>query len=173
MGNFGFRTGELLLLKFSDVLVHEDDTATVIIRAENTKVRKQREIRGRRGDIFLEIKKYSKFADPDDYVFSHFHKRENMGKTLLYDYYEKLIKRIKQKHEDFDDSKTLYSLRHFWITLHLLAGKVDVYKIARYAGTSLLQIQKHYDNVKDSQVSKEILLTKIRFDKNHEIILEQ
>jgi len=34
MGNFGFRTSELLLLKFSDVEIHDNDTATVPIRAE-------------------------------------------------------------------------------------------------------------------------------------------
>lgn len=77
---------------------------------------------------------------------------------MLYDYYKALVGETKKKHPDFDDSKTLYSLRHFWITLQLLIGKVDVYKIARYAGTSLVQIQKHYDNVKDIQVSKKFLL---------------
>jgi len=55
--------------------------------------------------------------------------------------------------------------------LQLLIGKVDVYKIARYAGTSLVQIQKHYDNVKDIQVSKEILAVNFRFGKDHEIEL--
>ncbi|SPJ17539.1 hypothetical protein SBBP2_320049 [Burkholderiales bacterium] len=48
-----------------------------------------------------------------------------------------------------------------------------MYKIARYAGTSLNQIQKHYDNVKDSQVSKEVLSVKLRFDKNDAIVLER
>ena len=93
-------------------------------------------------------------------------------KELLYGYYKDLVREVKKKHPDFDDTKTLYSLRHFWITLHLLVGKVDVYKIARYAGTSLNQIQKHYDNVKDAQVSKEIMSVSVHFDKNNEIVLD-
>ena len=72
----------------------------------------------------------------------------------------------------FDDEKSIYSLRHFWITIQLLAGKVDVYKISRYAGTSLQQIQRHYDNMKDAEVSKEILSVNFKFDsKNNELIV--
>ena len=43
-----------------------------------------------------------------------------------------------------------------YITVHLLLGKVDPYTIAKWAGTSLMQIQKHYDNVNDKQVSKKM-----------------
>ena len=172
MGNFGFRTGELLSLKYQNVSIHDDGTATVSILPENTKVRQAREVRGRRGDIFKRRKEYSKYCELSNYVFSYFDEDRMMSKDLLYGYYSDLIKEVKKKHKDFDDTKSLYSLRHFWITLHLLAGKIDVYKIARYAGTSLVQIQNHYDNVKDAQVSDQILAYDIRFDKNNEIVLE-
>jgi integrase len=172
MGNFGFRTGELLSLKYQNVSIHEDGTATVSILPENTKVRQAREVRGRRGDVFKRRKEYSKYCELSNYIFSYFDEDRVMSKDLLYGYYGDLIKEVKKKHKDFDDTKSLYSLRHFWITLHLLAGKIDVYKIARYAGTSLVQIQNHYDNVKDAQVSDQILAYDIRFDKNNEIVLE-
>ena len=172
MANFGFRTGELLSLKYQNVSIHDDGTATVSILPENTKVRKAREVRGRRGDVFKRRKEYSKFCELSNYVFSYFDEDRVMSKELLYGYFNELIKEVKKKHKDFDDTKSLYSLRHFWITLHLLAGKIDVYKIARYAGTSLVQIQNHYDNVKDAQVSDQILAYDIRFDKNNEIVLE-
>ena len=115
--------------------------------------------------------KYSPYTESDDFVFSHYRKKAVVTKEILYDYYKALVGEVKKKHPSFDDTKTLYSLRHFWITIHLLLGKVDVYKIARYAGTSLTQIQKHYDNVKDFQVSKEITAVNFRFDKNNEIEL--
>lgn len=172
MANFGFRTGELLTLKYQNVIIHKDDTATVSILPENTKVRRAREVRGRRGDIFKRRKEYSKFCDVSNYVFSNFSEDKMMSKDILYDYFKDLLKLVKKKYEDFDDTKTLYSLRHFWITLHLLAGKIDVYQIARYAGTSLVQIQNHYDNVKDAQVSEQVLSYDIRFDKNNEIVLD-
>ena len=172
MGNFGFRTGELLLSRFRHVRINsKDNTATVLIPAENTKVRNQREITGRRSEVFKRRMQYSPHTEPDDFVFSHYRKNAMMTKELLYEYYNALTKEVKIHHTNFDDTKTLYSLRHFWITIQLLAGKVDVYKIARYAGTSLQQIQKHYDSVKDAEVSKEITAVKFRFDENNEIEL--
>jgi hypothetical protein len=78
-----------------------------------------------------------------------------------------LLDVVQEKNPDFDTGKTIYSLRHFWITLQLIAGRVDVYKVARYAGTSLQQIQRHYDNMKDAEVSKEVLSFDMRFDKNN------
>ena len=172
MGHYGFRTGELVLAQNKHVTLNKKEgTASVFIPAENTKVRTQREVVGKKADVFERRKKYSPFVGPNDYVFTHFRKQAPITKELLYDYYKALIGETKKKHPDFDDSKTLYSLRHFWITLQLLIGKVDVYKIARYAGTSLVQIQKHYDNVKDIQVSKEILAVDFTFTKDNEIEL--
>ena len=79
---------------------------------------------------------------------------------------------VKLKYIGFDTEKTLYAVRHFWISLHLLVGKVDVFKISRFSGTSPNQIYKHYDNVKDEQISKQFLSYDLKFDKNNEIILD-
>ncbi len=46
---------------------------------------------------------------------------------------------------------------------------MSVYKIARFAGTSLNQIQKHYDHVKDHQISKEILDNRFTFKGDDEV----
>jgi integrase len=172
MGHYGFRTGELVLVQNKHVKVKEKDmTASVFIPAENTKVRTQREVTGRKGDVFLRRRKYVPFKSENDFVFTHYRKSAPITKELLYDYYKALVKEVKKQHPEFDDTKTLYSLRHFWITIYLLIGKVDVYKIARYAGTSLVQIQKHYDNVKDAQVSREILAVDFTFTKDNEVEL--
>jgi hypothetical protein len=48
--------------------------------------------------------------------------------------------------------------------LQLIHGQVDIHRIARFAGTSYTQIVNHYDNMKDSEVSKELLQVKLRFD---------
>jgi integrase len=172
MSNFGFRTNELRLLQWKEVNIHDDETVSITILRDNTKVRKQRRVDGNRGIIFKKIKSFSKYTDRNDYVFSHFRENKVLDKTLLYDYYKKLILSVKEKHEDFDTSKTLYSLRHFYITLHLLVGKVDVYSIAHYTGTSLTQIEKHYSHIKDIEVSRKMMKTELKFGKNDEIILE-
>jgi hypothetical protein len=87
-----------------------------------------------------------------------------MTTTSLYDYYKELKTYVKSKESNYDDSLDLYSLRHFWITLQLIHGKVDIHRIARFAGTSYTQIVNHYDNMKDSEVSKELLSVNLQFD---------
>jgi integrase len=171
MANFGFRTGELLSLQWRDVYFKNDGSVEITIRAENTKVRKKREVIGNKGWIFKRVKERSKYTSDNCFVWSKFRKDEQITKTLLYDYWADLVQQVKTKHLDFDDTKSLYSLRHFYITIHLLAGKVDVYSIAKYTGTSLRQIEKTYDNVKDAQVSKKMMGTKFKFIKG-ELVLD-
>lgn len=172
MANFGFRTQELRLLKWKDVRIQSGGNVTITVRSDTTKVRTQREVGGKKADVFERRKTYSKHCEPDDYVFGHYRKHDVITKELLYEYYNALLVDVKKKHKDFDDSKTLYGLRHFFITVHLLAAKVDVYKIARFCGTSILQIQRHYDNVKDKQVSDEIRGYVVRFDDDGNVFLQ-
>lgn len=167
MANMGFRTGELHQLKYSEVSIytyqHKSRSgqapviASVEILAENTKVRKSRVVKGPRGDVFERRKSYSKYHGEDDYVFSMYDKKAMLTKTLLYRYYNMLKEAVKTKDPAFDSDKDIYALRHLWITNQLLIGQISPYKIARYAGTSLQQIQNHYDHVKDIQISDELL----------------
>jgi len=159
MANYGMRTGECLQLKWKDIKVNEKtDVAQINIRAETSKINQSRENTGKRADIFIRRKLYSKFISDDDFVFSDFNKRRMMSKDRLYRYYNHLCDEI-EKNEDNWKRKDLYGIRHMFISMHILLGKVDVYTIARWAGTSLVQIQNHYDNVKDKQVSN-----KMRYD---------
>ena len=171
MGNYGLRTQELLLLKWDDITIHDDETVTIRVRKEISKVKKERKIRGRRSDVFERRMKYSNYTDSDDYVFSRFNKKDVMTKTLLYDYYNALLKEVKKEHEDFEE-QDLYSLRHFFITSHLIASKISVYDLAKYCGTSLQQISNTYDNVKMEEISKKMLSYSFKFDKNNNIILD-
>jgi integrase len=171
MGNYGFRTQELLMIKWEDVTIHNDETVTIRIKKETSKVKQERKVRGRRSDVFLRRKKYSQFIDSNDFVFSKYDKKEVMTKTLLYDYYNSLLKDVEEKHPDFI-GHDLYSLRHFFITSHLIASKISVYDLAKYCGTSLQQISKTYDNVKMEEISKKMLSYSFKFDQNNNIILD-
>lgn len=171
MSNYGFRTRELLLIMWKDVSINDDGTAKIIIRKENSKVNKERLCIGRKGDVFIRRKKYCQYTESDDFVFSRFNKRDVMTKTLLYDYYNKLLKDVREKYEDFQEND-LYSLRHFFITSHLIASKISVYDLAKYCGTSLQQISKTYDNVKMEEISKKLLSYEFKFDKNNNILLD-
>lgn len=187
MSNGGFRTQEARLLKWKDVKriyrTDGEDYAEIEIRAENTKVRKSRSFEMRRGDVFKRIKSYSKYTESDDFVFAVFEKKvdkktgrvvakkEGMDKTHLYDYFGALVKVVGEKYKFFDTEKTLYCLRHFWITIRILAG-MNVYDIAKISGTSLTQIQKHYDAASSLVTSQKMNKNRIRFDKHGMVILE-
>ena len=172
MGHYGMRTGELCQIKFGDTTVFQDGTARIVIRKEVSKVKKQRVLRGIKGDVIARRRERSPFKENDNYLFSHYTKDAEIPRDKLYEYYRALCKIVKEKNPEFDDTKSLYSLRHLWITTQLLAQTVSPYKIAKYAGTSLKQITATYDNIDDEQIGKELLKVRVKFDvKNDEVIV--
>lgn len=175
MGNGGFRTQEARLLTWGDIKriygKGEETYAEVVVRAETSKVRKMRTFEMRRGDVFRRRFEKTHFKDHDDFVFQMFESKKVVNTTKLYDYYNELIKEVVNKHKKFDTTKTLYCLRHFWITIRILAG-VNVYDIAKIAGTSLMQIQKHYDAASSLVTSQKMNKNKIVFDKHGMVVLE-
>jgi integrase len=175
MSNGGFRTGELRLLKWKDIKqIYEtkdgETYAELTIRAENTKVRKSHTFEMRRGDVFRRIRKYSNFTEREDFVFSNFQKNKVITKEIVYGYYKQLLKEVKKKHNEFDDTKTLYCLRHFWISIRILAGQ-NVYDIAKISGTSLKQIEHHYDAIQALVTSQNMNKTQMRFTSNGQMIV--
>ena len=175
MANGGFRTQEVRLLKWKDIKkISETDKgvyAEVVVRAENTKIRKSRTLEMRRGDVFQRIKSYSNYTEKDDFVFSTYDKNEVISKRRLYTVFNQLRELVGTIHSDFDNTKSLYSLRHFWITIRILAG-LNVYDIAKISGTSLVQIQKHYDAATSLITSKKMNKNSLRFDEHGDVVID-
>ena len=175
MANGGFRTQEVRLLKWKDIKkISETDKgvyAEVVVRAENTKIRKSRTLEMRRGDVFQRIKSYSNYTEKDDFVFSTYDKNEVISKRRLYAVFNQLRELVSTIHSDFDNTKSLYSLRHFWITIRILAG-LNVYDIAKISGTSLVQIQKHYDAATSLITSKKMNKNSLRFDEHGDVVID-
>ena len=175
MANGGFRTQEVRLLKWKDIKkISETDKgvyAEVVVRAENTKIRKSRTLEMRRGDVFQRIKSYSNYTEKDDFVFSVYDKNEVISKRRLYTVFNQLRELVGTIHSDFDNTKSLYSLRHFWITIRILAG-LNVYDIAKISGTSLVQIQKHYDAATSLITSKKMNKNSLRFDEHGDVVID-
>jgi len=67
--------------------------------------------------------------------------------------------------EEFDASKTLYGLRHLFITKKLQMGH-NPWEIARFTGTSIRQITSTYDNVLDEQIGQKFLKRKSAWDRD-------
>jgi len=114
---------------------------------------------------------YSKYIEQEDHVFSAYIKNTVIDKKHLYDYFNKLVSKVKTKFPSFDDTKTLYSLRHLWITMRILAG-LNIYDIAKISGTSLQQIQHHYDAAQSLVTSRKMNKNTLRFDSHGNVIIE-
>ena len=158
---YGFRTGEVLGLVWGDVKFRDDEHAEIRIREVTTKRGKARMCMGR-GDIFHRIRSYSKYTSPNDHVFSSFMSGRRWNLNEFYAKWKELVGVVTQKYPTFDTSKSLYDLRHFYISSRLRAGD-SPWLIAKYCGTSAEMIGKHYDNVTDLQVSKKILSKTMKF----------
>lgn len=176
MGNGGFRTQEARLLTWGDIKriygKGEETYAEVVVRAETTKVRKTRTFEMRRGDVFHRRHEKTQYKEPKDFVFQMYQTKEVVNATKLYNTYNELIEEVRKKYPQFDTTKTLYCLRHFWITIRILAG-MNVYDIAKIAGTSLTQIQKHYDAASSLVTSKKMNKNKIVFDGHGQVVIER
>ena len=150
----------------------EETYAEVVVRAETTKVRKTRTFEMRRGDVFHRRHEKTQYKEPKDFVFQMYQTKEVVNATKLYNTYNELIEEVRKKYPQFDTTKTLYCLRHFWITIRILAG-MNVYDIAKIAGTSLTQIQKHYDAASSLVTSKKMNKNKIVFDGHGQVVIER
>lgn len=175
MANGGFRTSELHSLKWKDVkkinAIKDEKYAEITIRAENVKTGNSRSFEMRRGDVFERIRDYSNHTEKEDFVFSSFKKNSRLGTRELYGYFNKLLTAVKSKHHSFDTDKDLYCLRHFFITIRILAG-LNVYDIAKICGTSLIQIQKHYDAAESLVTSKKMNKNNLRFDSTGNVVID-
>ena len=158
---YGFRTGEVLGLLWSDVKLRTDGHAEVRIREVTTKRGKGRMCMGR-GDVFHRIQAYSHYTAPTDHVFSSFTSGSKWEPNEFYATWQALVRDVSHKYPAFDTTKSLYDLRHFYISSRLRGGD-SPWLIAKYCGTSAEMIGKHYDNVTDLQVSKKILSKTLKF----------
>jgi len=53
-------------------------------------------------------------------------------------------------------NRTLYSLRHTYATLELLAG-TDIHTLAKQMGTSVVMLERHYSKLTATMVTAELV----------------
>jgi integrase len=180
MAHGGFRTGELRNLKWLSVSspyklkrnTFEKNYVTIDVLAHTSKVRKSRRIEVPCGDAVSKLKKLSEqYSTPENFVFKQFNSDVQINKKSLYKYFKKLKEVVKDKHPEFDERVDLYSLRHMFITARI-ANNISPYDIAKVAGTSLSQINKHYDAYSTLLTSQKINQTDIDLFKSYESIID-
>jgi len=135
LANTGIRPDEAKHLQYRDVTVVKDEaTGEEILEIE---------VRGKRGvgycksmagavRPFLRMKERSQPA-PTDRLFPTDHKRQ----------FNRILEELNLKFDREGNRRTLYSLRHSYISFRLLEG-ADIYQIAKNCRTSVEMIEKHY-----------------------------
>lgn len=135
LANTGIRPDEAKLLQYRDVEVARvEPTGEEILEIQ---------VRGKRGvgyckstvgavRPFLRMKERIK-PQPTDLLFPIDHKRQ----------FNRILEELDLKFDREGNRRTLYSLRHSYISFRLLEG-ADIYQIAKNCRTSVEMIEKHY-----------------------------
>ncbi len=135
MANTGIRPDEANWLEYRDVEIVEDDaTGETILEIE---------VRGKRGVGYcksttgavrpFERMKERNQPEPTDRLFPVDHKKQ----------FNRILTSEGLKFDREGNRRTLYSLRHSYISFRLLEG-ADIYQIAKNCRTSVEMIEKHY-----------------------------
>ena len=135
MANTGIRPDEAKWLEYRDVEVVEDDASGQTIL--------EIEVRGKRGVGYCKsmpgaVRPFERMVkrnepEPTDRLFPHDHKKQ----------FNRILNELDLKIDRQGNRRTLYSLRHSYISFRLLEG-ADIYQIAKNCRTSVEMIEKHY-----------------------------
>jgi len=135
MANTGIRPDEANWLEYRDVEIVEDDaTGETILEIQ---------VRGKRGVGYCKstsgaVRPFERMVErnqpePTDRLFPVDHKRQ----------FNRILEELSLKFDREGNRRTLYSLRHSYISFRLLEG-ADIYQIAKNCRTSVEMIEKHY-----------------------------
>lgn len=135
MANTGIRPDEANWLEYRDVeIVQDDATGETILEIE---------VRGKRGVGYCKstigaVRPFERMVErnqpePTDRLFPADHKKQ----------FNRILEEQGLKLDRQGNRRTLYSLRHSYISFRLLEG-ADIYQIAKNCRTSVEMIEKHY-----------------------------
>jgi cation transport regulator ChaB len=158
----GMRSGEIFGLLNSDVQMRGVDECLVRIRAETSKVRRERSITVDNKMLVLWLTKYQRHRDPSDYVYSPYNDGKTSARDVFYHAYKSLRVRLKEIDLDWFD---LYHCRHWYATNRLLAEEA-IYSIGQVMGTGSREIESTYSHVLTELTTKRFSKKKIVWDPN-------
>ena len=164
LANSGMRVGELKQLQWKNVEIFENrdkdgelvKLARIFVRGDTSKVRTDRTFIARKGKYFEQIKKLSKYTQPHHYVFQD---TEVFDANRIQRIWRKNFNKVMQTLNfdvDSDRSLSLYSLRHFFITIRVKEG-ASLGMLANCCGTSVTQIEKTYYHVDEEAMKVAIM----------------
>jgi integrase len=83
--------------------------------------------------------------DPEQYLFLKQYRNRETAKERMDDLFKTLLREARLEQDEFGNKRTLYSLRHTALMLRLLHGdNIDIFMLAKNAGTSVGQLERFY-----------------------------
>lgn len=154
--NTGLRIGEALKLKWSDLhqRKNKDGYQYLYLTVRDGKTG-AREVICKRDcyTYFRELKDACEHTADADFIF------QNRDGTALKEpgiTFKKVLRELAMLTGPDGNRRSLYSLRHTYITNELELGEASIYTIADNAGTSIQYIERHYAHTKVHTRAKEL-----------------
>ena len=139
---------ELYALKHKHVSITEDPKALLLTIADGKTGFRLANTMPAAVTVYERIKKrYPNLSGPEDYLFFPKYQNRSSAKRIAQRQFNALLKRCALKENPMSGYKhSLYSLRHTAICMRLTLSKghVNIYSLAKNAGTSVDQIERFY-----------------------------
>ena len=140
-------TSELYALKFGDIAIETDPKRLLVtIRKGKTGFRVANTLPGAVAVVDRARKRYPD-VDDDDYLFLPGYRNRKTAARIFQRQFNYLLDVTGLKHDTITDTdRTVYSLRHTAICMRIVLshGKVNIFNLAKNAGTSVEQIERFY-----------------------------
>jgi hypothetical protein len=150
---------ELYALKHKHVAITEDPRALLLTIADGKTGFRLANTMPAAVTVYERIKKrYPNLSASEDYLFFPKYKNRSSAKRIAQRQFNALLKRCALKENPMSGYKhSLYSLRHTAICMRLTLskGKVNIYSLAKNAGTSVDQIERFY--ARNLPISEELV----------------
>jgi len=165
LANCGCRLGEIRLLKWQEIASKKlDDETQRLIAVVRGKTGERQVVCNEGTETYFkrlyDLRKRELNDNPpqDEYVFCH-----RTGEPILKmsKGFDSLLKYCDLTYDNKGNKRTLYSLRHFYATQRL-SEEVSPYLLASNMGTSVEMLERHYGQIVNQLVAKEITKSKTK-----------
>ena len=150
---------ELYAIKHTDVTVAESlKRLIVVVRDGKTGFRTANTMPGAVA-VYERTRKRNRDARDEDYIFSPRHQNRITACRIIQRQFKELLTRAKVEDDPISGMKhTMYSLRHTAICMRIILseGQVNIFNLAKNAGTSVDQIERFY--ARNLPLSKEMAI---------------
>jgi len=138
---------ELFAIRHGDVSVAEDPKRLILtIRRGKTGARVSNSMQGA-VSVYQRIRKRHPDAKPDDFLFLPHYQNRVTAARVASAQFSQMLKSIGLERDPYTGAAhTIYSLRHTAICMRIVLseGKVNIFNLAKNAGTSVEQIERFY-----------------------------